>query len=116
MSRSVRIGHIALSFHEASAIEVEKILTAHGHAVERSAAPHEEMFKRLGQREIDILVSAWLPASHGGYLAPIEDQVRKLTVLYEPYCIWGVPDTYRRATLRAWRTFCACRLWRTWTG
>jgi glycine betaine/proline transport system substrate-binding protein len=92
MSRSVRIGHIALSFHEASAIEVEKILTAHGHAVERSAAPHEEMFKRLGRREIDILVSAWLPASHGGYLAPIEDQVRKLTVLYEPYCIWGVPE------------------------
>jgi glycine betaine/proline transport system substrate-binding protein len=44
MSRSVRIGHMALSFHEARAIEVEKILTVHGHAVERSAAPHEEMF------------------------------------------------------------------------
>jgi glycine betaine/proline transport system substrate-binding protein len=92
MSRPVRVGHIGLSFHQASALEVERVLTAHGHRVERSAAPHEEMFRRLGQGEVDLLVSAWLPASHGAYLAPIEDKVRKLTVLYEPYCLWGVPD------------------------
>jgi glycine betaine/proline transport system substrate-binding protein len=92
MQRAVRVGHIDLSFHEASAREVENVLAAHGHAIERSAAPHEEMFRRLGRGEIDVLVSAWLPASHGAYLAPIEAQVRKLTMLYEPYCIWGVPD------------------------
>lgn len=39
-----------------------------------------------------MLVSAWLPASHGGYLAPFDADVRKLTVLYEPYCLWGVPE------------------------
>jgi glycine betaine/proline transport system substrate-binding protein len=92
LSRSVRVGHIDLSFHDASAIQIESVLRAHGLKVERSAAPHEEMFRRLGAGEIDILVSAWLPASHGTYLAPIEDQIRKVTVLYEPYCIWGVPD------------------------
>jgi hypothetical protein len=26
------------------------------------------------------------------YLAPFEKDVRKVTVLYEPYCLWGVPD------------------------
>jgi glycine betaine/proline transport system substrate-binding protein len=92
MSRPIRVGHIDLSFHDASAHEVERILQAHGHTVQRSAAPHEEMFRRLGAAEVDVLVSAWLPASHGGYLAPFEDQVRKVTVLYKPYCIWGVPD------------------------
>jgi glycine betaine/proline transport system substrate-binding protein len=88
----VRVGHIDLSFHDASALEVEAILKKHGCRVERSAAPHEKMFRRMRRGEVDVLVSAWLPASHGGYLEPFEHEVRKLTVLYEPYCIWGVPD------------------------
>lgn len=89
---AIRVGHIDLSFHDASALEVEAILKFHGRTVIRSAAPHEQMFQRMGRGEIDMLVSAWLPASHGAYLEPFEDEVRKITVLYEPYCIWGVPD------------------------
>jgi glycine betaine/proline transport system substrate-binding protein len=92
MSRPIRVGHIDLSFHDAAAREVEAILERHGHVIERSAAPHEEMFKRMGRAEVDMLCSAWLPASHGAYLAPFENEVTKLTVLYEPYCIWGVPE------------------------
>lgn len=88
----IRVGHIDLSFHDASARAVEAVLERHDLKVERSAAPHEAMFAALTAGEVDILVSAWLPASHGKYLAPIEDQVRKLTVLYHPYCIWGVPE------------------------
>ena len=88
----VRVGHIDLSFHDAAAREVEHVLVSHGVAVERSAAPHEEMYRRIGRAEVDVLVSAWLPTSHGRYLAPFEEEVRKVTVLYEPYCIWGVPD------------------------
>lgn len=92
MSHTLRVGHIDLSFHDAAAREVESILGAHSHRIERSAAPHEEMFRRMARGEIDMLVSAWLPASHGAYLAPFEREVTKITVLYEPYCIWGVPD------------------------
>jgi glycine betaine/proline transport system substrate-binding protein len=89
---TIRVGHIDLGFHDASALEVEAVLRRHGHEIERSAAPHEEMFHRMGRGEIDMLVSAWLPSSHGAYLAPFESDVRKITVLYEPFCIWGVPD------------------------
>ncbi|MDW9670254.1 glycine/betaine ABC transporter substrate-binding protein [Sinorhizobium meliloti] len=92
MSRSLRLGHIDLSFHAASAAIVQLILERHGHQVEVSAAPHKEMFRRYGRAEVDILVSAWLPASHSTYLAPLEPDTRKLTVLYEPYCLWGVPE------------------------
>jgi glycine betaine/proline transport system substrate-binding protein len=92
MGNVVRVGHIDLSFHDASALEVETILRQYGCRIERSAAPHEEMFERIRHGAIDMLVSAWLPASHGRYLEPFEHEVRKLTVLYEPYCIWGVPD------------------------
>jgi glycine betaine/proline transport system substrate-binding protein len=92
MSRPLRLGHIDLSFHAASAAVVQSVLERHGHQVEISTAPHEEMFRRYGRAEVDILVSAWLPASHSTYLAPFEADTRKLTVLYEPYCLWGVPE------------------------
>ena len=88
----IRVGHIDLSFHDAAAREVERVIEAHGHAVARSAAPHEEMFARLGRGEVDVMASAWLPSSHQAYFDPIADQLRKLSVLYEPFCIWGVPD------------------------
>jgi len=92
MTSTLRVGHIDLSFHDASALVIEAILKKHGHAIERSAAPHEEMFRRMALKEVDLLVSAWLPASHGRYLEPFRDEVREIAVLYEPYCIWGVPS------------------------
>lgn len=92
MTRPIRVGHIDLSFHDAAAREVERILGGYGHAIERSAAPHEGMFRRMADGAVDVLVSAWLPSSHGTYLAPFAEHVREVTVLYEPYCLWGVPD------------------------
>lgn len=88
----IRLGYIDLSFHAASAAVVQRILEQHGHTVALRAAPHEAMFKLLHAGEVDLVSSAWLPASHGAYLAPSLDGVEKLTVLYEPYCLWGVPD------------------------
>jgi glycine betaine/proline transport system substrate-binding protein len=92
MSKTIRLGHIALSFHEATAAVVQLILEKGGHHVVPSAAPHAEMFERFRRGDVDGVVSAWLPASHGVYLAPFERDVVKLGVLYSPYCIWGVPD------------------------
>lgn len=92
MDNSIRIGHIALSFHEASALEVAKILQSYGHMVSFKSAPHEAAFDLLKKGEIDLLASAWLPSSHEVYLNPLLDQVEKVSVLYEPFCIWGVPD------------------------
>jgi glycine betaine/proline transport system substrate-binding protein len=92
MPRSIRVGHIALSFHDAAAEQVELVLRSHGHDVERHSAPHSLMFEALGRGEIDVLVAGWLPWSHGRYFSPMADKVRMVGVLYEPYPIWGVPD------------------------
>jgi glycine betaine/proline transport system substrate-binding protein len=92
MPRPIRVGHIALSFHDAAAEQVELVLRSHGHEIERSAAPHEEMFAALGRADVDVLVAAWLPWSHGRYFQSIANDVRMISVLYEPYPIWGVPD------------------------
>ena len=88
----MRLGHIDLSFHAAAAREVRLVLNRYGYHVVSSTAHHEEMFRRLGDGEVDLLCAAWLPASHQVYLEPIKDRVTALTVLYEPYCIWGVPE------------------------
>lgn len=92
MKPLIRLGYIDLSFHAASAEVVAALLRLHGHEVRMLKAPHETMFDMLGQGEVDVMASAWLPASHERYLAPIREQMRELTVLYQPYCIWGVPD------------------------
>lgn len=86
------VGQIALSFHAASGSIVRQLLAAQGIETEVKEAPHEKMFEMLGKGEVDLLASAWLPGSHGGYLAPMASEVEKLTVLYEPYTLWGVPD------------------------
>lgn len=92
MTRPLRVGHIKLSFHDAASEQVELLLRSHGHEIERSAAPHKDMFASLGRGEVDLLVAGWLPWSHGAYYEEVADRVRPITVLYEPYAIWAVPD------------------------
>lgn len=70
MKPIIRLGYIDLSFHAASAALVQRVLERHDYEVQVSAAPHEDMFRRYGAGAVDMLASAWLPASHGDYLAP----------------------------------------------
>jgi glycine betaine/proline transport system substrate-binding protein len=86
------VGNIALSFHAAAAAVVKILLEGWAYETDEREAAHEDMFAMLGRGEVDLLVTAWLPASHGRYLAPIETQTVKLGLLYRPFCIWGVPD------------------------
>ena len=82
---------IDLSFHRAAAGVVQAILRRHGVSVTEIRAPHEKAFKALEDGTADMLCSAWLPGSHGGYFNAIEQEFEKLTVLYTPYALWGVP-------------------------
>ncbi|MDR0226793.1 MAG: glycine/betaine ABC transporter substrate-binding protein [Burkholderiaceae bacterium] len=91
-SRALKLGQIDLSFHVASAAVVRSLLTQAGVQHSVVTYPHEKIYDMLGKGEIDMAVSAWLPGSHGAYVAPYEKDLIKLGVLYEPYTIWGVPD------------------------
>ncbi|NUT79065.1 glycine/betaine ABC transporter substrate-binding protein [Pseudomonas sp. C1C7] len=92
MQKLIRLGYIDLSFHAASAALIQHTLERHGYLVRVSTAHHEDMFRMYRDGQVDMLVSAWLPASHGAYLAARKKPSVKLGVLYRPYCIWGVPD------------------------
>lgn len=92
MTKTIKVGQIALSFHRASAQYVKSILVKRGYEVSIEEAPHEKAFKMLQNGQIDILVSAWLPNSHGKYLEPFSEDVIQSGNIYSPYCMWGVPD------------------------
>ena len=90
--RPLVLGQIALSFHVATAGVVRELLAQGGvaHAVVEDV--HERIFESLATGRIDMVASAWMPGSHGAYVAPCRDDVIELGVLYEPHAIWGVPD------------------------
>ena len=87
----ITVGNISLSFHRAVGAITRRVLESHGHTVRTVEAAHEELFRRQAADEIDVLVSAWLPASHGAYLSRYEDRAIVLSALYHPYCVWAVP-------------------------
>lgn len=94
MSQTITIGVTDLSFHRLTASLVAHVLQDMGFEVERVYSPHEDNFKKLQAGETDMLASAWLPSSHGGYKANVEQTVPllELGLHYEPYALWGVPD------------------------
>lgn len=94
MAQKITIGVTDLSFHHVAASLVSHFLVDMGFEVERVYAHHENNFKRLKNKETDMLVSAWLPSSHGGYKEDVEEvrPVIELGLHYEPYALWGVPD------------------------
>ena len=92
MSRHFVVGNIALTFHAAAAAVVKIVLEERGYVADEREAAHEDMFALLARGDVDVLVAAWLPASHGKYFDPLHTDVLRLGVLYRPYCIWGVPE------------------------
>lgn len=94
MSQTVNLGVTDLSFHRIAASLVANVLQEMDFEVNRVYAHHEENFRRLEAGETEMLASAWLPSSHGGYKANVEKTVplMELGLHYEPYAMWGVPD------------------------
>ncbi len=92
MTEPLIIGQISLTFHAAAAAIICELLREVGHKVILKEAPHERMYEMQQAGEVDLLISAWLPASHGKYVAPYENALCKLSTIYKPYCIWGISD------------------------
>jgi len=94
MKTKITIGVTDLSFHRIAASLVANILHDMGFEVERIYAHHEKNFQNLKEGKTDLLTSAWLPSSHGGYREEVQKVVplTNLGLHYEPYALWGVPN------------------------
>ncbi|QTE21688.1 glycine betaine ABC transporter substrate-binding protein [Polaribacter cellanae] len=90
--KTLQIGQIDLSFHKVAAVVILNYFDSIGQTYQLHTAPHEQLFKKYREREIDLVLGAWLPSSHGKYIKDVETETIQFSTLYSPFCIWGVPD------------------------
>lgn len=88
----IQIGQIDLSFHKVAAAVVLAYFDTIGQEYQLHTAPHEKLFEKYKNGDIDLVLGAWLPSSHGKYIKEVENETLKFSTLYQPFCIWGVPD------------------------
>jgi glycine betaine/proline transport system substrate-binding protein len=89
----VRLGVIGISFHAIAGAVVQTVLERLGKQVTVQQAPHDEMFRRLGGGEVDLLVAAWMPGTHRHLFEPFADRLAPLATLYRnAQLYWTVPD------------------------
>ncbi|KAH9919344.1 ABC-type glycine betaine transport system, substrate-binding domain-containing protein [Fomitopsis serialis] len=95
---TVTQGVIDLTFHQVVAAVIRVVLARYDITIlEVVSAPHERAFQDLSSGRTQLLVG-WLPGSHRAYLEPFKDDILVLgeaessAPVYDPYCIWGVPD------------------------
>ena len=92
-------GNIVLSFHRAAAGVTRRILESHGHRVKSVEANHEELFDLLRNGDVDVLVSAWLPSSHGEYPSGYRGRVRVLRPSTSPFLSRSKSSSWLASTL-----------------
>ncbi|WP_448108233.1 glycine betaine ABC transporter substrate-binding protein [Pseudomonas azerbaijanoccidentalis] len=96
------VGQINLGFYTASAAVVKEVLGRLGHHLQVVEGNHPDMYGRLGQGEIDLLIASWLPHAHGQLQAPIADRLVEASTLYEDARLyWVVPAHVPVETVRS---------------
>ena len=92
MPQPIVLGRIDESFHQVAAAVVEETLLRLGHEVEVREGPHPTMYPLLGEGELHVFASSWLPGGHGAYWESIRDAVVQVSPLYDgARFFWAVP-------------------------
>ncbi|MDJ0571145.1 MAG: glycine betaine ABC transporter substrate-binding protein [Pleurocapsa sp. MO_192.B19] len=90
---TIELGQVDLSFHAVKGGVVQELLERDGYTVEVTEGSHAEIFPMLGEGEVDILASAWLPNGHAALYEPVRDVTFPITTLYEDArFFWVVPS------------------------
>lgn len=88
----VRLGQINISFYSVTGQVVQAVLERLGHKVETEGGSHAQIFPRLGQGKVDLLVAAWLPNAHEMYWEQHGKEAVELAILYRgARLFWAVP-------------------------
>lgn len=87
------IGHVNLSFYEATAAVVQLVLERQGFNVAVSSGSHAAMYPKVAAGDVDLFVAAWLPHAHKSYWDEYKGDLVQLGVLFEDARLyWAVPD------------------------
>ncbi len=92
-ARTLVIGHVNLSFYEATAAVFKTVLERSGYNVVMKKGPHSVMYPMLAEGEFDLFVAAWLPNTHQQYWADHKQNLTLVGPLYsDAKLFWAVPD------------------------
>lgn len=101
-ARTVVIGHVNLSFYEATAAVFQNVLERSGYNVVMEKGPHSEMYPRLAEGDFDLFVAAWLPNTHQKYWEEHNENLSLITPLYsDAKLFWAVPDYIPADTVKS---------------
>ncbi|NIO41355.1 MAG: hypothetical protein GTO41_14980 [Burkholderiales bacterium] len=90
---TIVIGHVNLSFYEATAALFKHSLERSGYNVAMKKGPHSVIYPMLAEGEFDLFVAAWLPNTHQKYWADYGESLSLVTPLYsDAKLFWAVPD------------------------
>lgn len=90
---TIVIGHVNLSFYEATAALFKQALERSGYSVVLKKGPHSVMYPLLADGEFDLFVAAWLPNTHQQYWDEYGENLSLVTPLYsDAKLFWAVPD------------------------
>ena len=90
----LRIGHTNFAYDQAVAFVLKGILDQQPNlVVELYTAPDSLLFRFLADDELDIVISGWLPNTHGRFIEKHAQDIRRLGVLNDSLGIFiAVPD------------------------
>jgi glycine betaine/proline transport system substrate-binding protein len=87
------IGHVGLSFYEATANVLVHMLERARWNVTTTSGSHAQIFPKVADGEVDLFVAAWLPHAHAPYWAEHKDKLVRVSALFEDARLyWAVPD------------------------
>ena len=90
---TIVIGHINLSFYEATAALYKHALERSGYNVVLKSGSHSVMYPLLADGEFDLFVAAWLPNTHKQYWEEYGENLSMVTPVYtDAKLFWAVPD------------------------
>jgi glycine betaine/proline transport system substrate-binding protein len=89
----VVLGQIDESFHQVGGGVVHETLLRLEHAVDIREGPHPDIYPMLGNGDLHLLATSWLPGGHSAYWRQIESRAIRVTPLYGgARFFWAVPD------------------------
>jgi glycine betaine/proline transport system substrate-binding protein len=89
---SVNLGHVNVSFYEATANVIALMLERAGWNVGFKSGSHSNIYPQVANGDVDLFVAAWLPYAHANYWAEYQDKLVRLGPLFDDAKLyWAVP-------------------------
>jgi len=89
---SVNLGHVNVSFYEATANVIGLMLERSGWNVALKSGSHSNIYPQIANGDVDLFVAAWLPYAHANYWKEYQGNLVQLGPLFEDAKLyWAVP-------------------------